>query len=93
MVRWEIESAPIILILYPQRCDRSSPLSHIAIALTYNERAKNGWQHMTATVIKPSDWIATGIRVETINNLKLFKFTEELGDRLQELLDQKSAIK
>jgi hypothetical protein len=46
---------------------------------------------MTATVIKPSDWITTGIRVETINNLKLFKFTEELGDRLQALLDQKKA--
>jgi hypothetical protein len=46
---------------------------------------------MTATLIKPSDWIATGIRVETINNLKLFKFTEELGDRLQELLDRKKA--
>jgi hypothetical protein len=38
--------------------------------------------NMTATVIKPSDWITTGIRVETINNLKLFKFTKELGDRL-----------
>jgi hypothetical protein len=46
---------------------------------------------MTATVIKSSDWIATGIRVETINNLKLFKFTEELGDRLQEPLDRKKA--
>jgi hypothetical protein len=46
---------------------------------------------MTTTVIKPSDWITTGIRVETINNLKLFKFTEVLGDRLQELLDQKKA--
>ena len=46
---------------------------------------------MTATVIKPSAWIADGIQVEMINNLKLFKFTEELGDRLQELLDQKRA--
>jgi hypothetical protein len=46
---------------------------------------------MTATVIKPSDWITTGIQVETVNNLKLFKFTKELGDRLQELLDRKKA--
>jgi hypothetical protein len=46
---------------------------------------------MTSTLLKPSDWIATGIRVETIDNLKLFKFTEELGDRLQELLDRKKA--
>jgi hypothetical protein len=44
---------------------------------------------MTATVIKPSAWIADGIKIETINNLKLFKFTKELGDRLQELLDKK----
>jgi hypothetical protein len=46
---------------------------------------------MTATLIKTSDCIATGIRVETINNLKLFKFTEELSDFLQELLDRKKA--
>jgi hypothetical protein len=43
---------------------------------------------MTATVIKPSDWITTEIRVETINNLKLFKSTEELGDPIQDFLDQ-----
>ena len=28
---------------------------------------------------------------EQINNLTLFKFTEELGDRLQDLLDRKKA--
>jgi hypothetical protein len=49
------------------------------------------------TLLKPSAFIPTGIQVEQINNLTLFKFTEELGDslperlrqRLQDLLDRK----
>jgi hypothetical protein len=43
------------------------------------------------TVIKPSSLISRGLRVEQINNLTLFKFTAELGDRLQTLLDNKKA--
>jgi hypothetical protein len=43
------------------------------------------------TLLKPSTFIPKGIRVEQINNLTLFKFTEELGDRLQDLLDRKKA--
>ncbi|ARV62258.1 MULTISPECIES: hypothetical protein [Scytonemataceae] len=46
---------------------------------------------MTPVVIKPSSWLTTGIRVEKVNNLNLFKFTEELGSRMQELLDKKKA--
>ncbi|MGH7998118.1 MAG: hypothetical protein ACREPR_01455 [Brasilonema sp.] len=46
---------------------------------------------MTPVVIKPSSWLTTGIRVEKVNNLNLFKFTEELGSRMQELLDRKKA--
>ncbi|NJN12926.1 MAG: hypothetical protein HC836_29615 [Richelia sp. RM2_1_2] len=46
---------------------------------------------MTSVAIKPSSWLAEGIRVERVNNLNLFKFTEELGLRMQELLDQKKA--
>jgi hypothetical protein len=45
----------------------------------------------TNVVIKPSSWLTEGIRVERINNLNLFKFTEELGLRMQELLDKKKA--
>ena len=41
------------------------------------------------TLLKPSSLISKGLRVEQINNLTLFKFTEELGDRLQTLLDRK----
>ncbi len=46
---------------------------------------------MTNVVIKPSSWLTEGIRVERINNINLFKFTEELGLRMQELLDKKKA--
>lgn len=43
------------------------------------------------TLIKPSSLISKGLRVEQSNNLTLFKFTAELGDRLQTLLDNKKA--
>ncbi|PLZ94365.1 MULTISPECIES: hypothetical protein [Fischerella] len=43
---------------------------------------------MTNVVVKPSSWLTTGIRVEKVNNLNLFKFTKELGARMQELLDK-----
>jgi hypothetical protein len=43
------------------------------------------------TLLKPSTFIPKGIQVEQIDNLTLFKFTEELGDRLQDLLDRKKA--
>lgn len=46
---------------------------------------------MPPVVIKPSSWLTTGIRVEKINNLNLFKFTEKLGDRMKELLEKKKA--
>jgi hypothetical protein len=43
------------------------------------------------TLLKPSTLIHKGLRVEQINNLTLFKFTEELGDRLQILIDKQKA--
>lgn len=43
------------------------------------------------TLLKPSTLIPKGLRVQQINNLALFKFTDELGDRLQTLLDKKKA--
>jgi hypothetical protein len=46
---------------------------------------------MTPVVIKPSSWLTTGIRVEKINDINLFKFTEELGERMKELLEKKKA--
>ncbi|NJK51770.1 MAG: hypothetical protein HC936_01420 [Leptolyngbyaceae cyanobacterium SU_3_3] len=43
------------------------------------------------TLLRPSALIPKGLRVQQINNLALFKFTDELGDRLQTLLDKKKA--
>lgn len=44
---------------------------------------------MNPVVIRPSSWLTTGIRVETINNLSLFKFTPKLSDRMNDLLQKK----
>ena len=46
---------------------------------------------MTNVVIKPSSLLTKGINIERINNINLFKFTEELGLRMQELLNKKKA--
>jgi hypothetical protein len=43
------------------------------------------------TLLRPSALIPKGLRVQQINNLALFKFTDELGDRLQTLLDKKKS--
>jgi hypothetical protein len=47
--------------------------------------------HSMSTLLKPSSLIPKGLRVKQVNNMTLFKFTEELGDRLQTLLDRKKA--
>jgi hypothetical protein len=44
-----------------------------------------------SALVKPSGLIPKGLRVQQINNLTLFKFTDELGDRMQTLLDKKKA--
>ena len=43
------------------------------------------------TLLKPSTLIPRGLEVQQVDNLTLFKFTDELGDRLQALLDKKKA--
>jgi hypothetical protein len=43
------------------------------------------------TLLKPSSLIPKGLRVQQVNHLTLFKFTDELGERLQILLDRKKA--
>jgi hypothetical protein len=40
-------------------------------------------------MIQPSSWIGTGIRIEKVKNLNLFKFTEELQIRLESLLEKR----
>ena len=43
---------------------------------------------MTTTLVKPSQLLPEGICIQHINNLILFKFTDKLGERMQELLDK-----
>jgi hypothetical protein len=43
------------------------------------------------TLLKPSSLIPKGLQVQQIDRLCLFKFTDDLGDRLQTLLDRKKA--
>ena len=46
---------------------------------------------MTATLIRPSTILPEGICIRKVNDLMLFKFTDQLGNRMQELLDKKKA--
>ncbi len=46
---------------------------------------------MMQVAIKPSSLLVNGIQVERIHDLNLFKFTPELGDRMNELLEKKKA--
>lgn len=39
-------------------------------------------------MIEPSYWLETGIKTEKVNNLNLFKFTDELQARSDELLER-----
>ena len=43
------------------------------------------------TVLKPSTLLPTGLKIQQIDNLTLFKFTDHLSNRLQELLDRKKS--
>ncbi len=43
------------------------------------------------TLPKPSTLLPRGLRVQQIDHSTLFKFTDELGDRMQMLLDKKKA--
>ncbi len=42
---------------------------------------------ITELMVQPSSWVETGITVETVRGLRLFKFTEELQERFEELID------
>ena len=44
---------------------------------------------MTAVAYKPSSLLPRGLCLQQIDNLTLFKFTDELGERMQVLLDKK----
>jgi hypothetical protein len=42
---------------------------------------------VTELMVQPSSWVETGITVETVRGLKLFKFTDELQERFEKLIE------
>ncbi|MBN4003675.1 hypothetical protein [Nostoc sp. LPT] len=40
---------------------------------------------ITQMMVQPSFWVESGIKISKVRNLHLFKFTEELQFRLEEL--------
>jgi hypothetical protein len=46
---------------------------------------------ITQVMVQPSSWVESGIKISKVKNLNLFKFTEELQSRLDELSEKKKA--
>jgi hypothetical protein len=46
---------------------------------------------ITETMVKPSSWVTTDIRMEKVRNLYLYKFSETLQNRLDDLNDRLKA--
>jgi hypothetical protein len=42
---------------------------------------------ITELMMQPSSWVETGITIETVRGIKLFKFTEALQERFEELIN------
>ncbi|MGG6270600.1 hypothetical protein ACQ4M3_38380 [Leptolyngbya sp. AN03gr2] len=47
-----------------------------------------GFTKMVQVVINPASLLETGIRVERVDRFSLFRFTDELQSRLEQLLDK-----
>lgn len=46
---------------------------------------------VTQTMVQPSSWVESGITIQKVQGLNLFKFTDELQARLEVLIEQKKA--
>ncbi len=44
---------------------------------------------ITQTMVQPSSWVESGIKLQKVRGLHLFKFTDELQNRLEILIDRK----
>jgi hypothetical protein len=44
---------------------------------------------ITQTMVQPSSWVATGIKMAKVRDRYLFKFSDELQSRLDQLNQQK----
>ena len=42
---------------------------------------------VTELMVQPSSWIDQGITIQIVRGLRLFKFTEDLQQRFEELID------
>ncbi|NJM48059.1 MAG: hypothetical protein HC860_19345 [Alkalinema sp. RU_4_3] len=43
---------------------------------------------ITQTMVQPSSWIDSGIQIQQVRGLSLFKFTDDLQTRLETLLEK-----
>jgi hypothetical protein len=43
---------------------------------------------VTQVMVQPPSWVETGIQIQRVRGLNLFKFNDELQDRLEVLLDR-----
>lgn len=46
---------------------------------------------ITQNMVKPSSWVDTGVKISKVRQLYLFKFTDELQERLDELSGKNQA--
>ena len=46
---------------------------------------------ITQMMVQPSFWVESGVKISKVRNLYLFKFTDELQSRLEELSHKKKA--
>ncbi|NEP57177.1 MAG: hypothetical protein F6K31_09160 [Symploca sp. SIO2G7] len=46
---------------------------------------------ITQTMVQPSSWVEGSIRLQKVRGLNLFKFTDELQDRLEMLIERQKA--
>jgi hypothetical protein len=43
---------------------------------------------ITENMVKPSSWVETGVKISKVRQLYLFKFTDQLQERLDELSEK-----
>lgn len=43
---------------------------------------------ITENMVKPSSWVETGVKISKVRQLYLFKFTEQLQERLDKLSEK-----
>jgi hypothetical protein len=46
---------------------------------------------VTQTMVQPSSWVESGVKLSKVRDLNLFKFTDELQSRLDNLAERKKS--